>query len=283
MVGTTTGFAFAAFVITAVATANTDTHSNPVASDAEAPQTPSSTSDSTDLVASSPPWWRREHLLPAPASVTLSSGRLRLQKGGLTLASVGLQSSIVDAALARLPALLFGASVTQCRLPPCNATRSCNATSELGKLHTLQVNVTQTGGNWSGLAHGSDESYRLQISSAGVASVTAPTASGAVYGLETFAQLVKIGFDGVVAICSAPLVITDAPRFGWRGMMVDSSRHFLPITLLLKMIDALSATKGNVLHWHFMDGQSFPMVSEQFPGAHLVYLPERSHGNDCYR
>jgi hypothetical protein len=227
----------------------------------------------TTTTTTSMPWWRREHLLPAPASVTIGDGRLKLTKGGIKLASVGLQSSIVDAALARLPPLLFGASVAQCRLPPCNATRACNASAELGDLRTVEVNLTQTGGNWSGLAHGSDESYQLQISAAGVASVVAPTAAGAVHGLETFAQLVKIGMDGVVAICSAPLTITDAPRFAWRGMMVDSSRHYLPVPLLLKMIDALSAAKGNVLHWHFMDGtvlQPSPHPPTQRPAAGLT-------------
>ena len=169
-----------------------------------------STSTTADVASSSraTPWWRREHLLPAPASVTLGSGRLRLRKGGLKLASVGLQSSIVDATLARLPPLLFGASVAQCRLPPCNATRACNASSELGELHEVQVNVTQTGGNWSGLAHGSDESYRLEVSSGGVASVVAPTASGAVHGLETLAQLVKISFDGLSLSLSLSLSVS---------------------------------------------------------------------------
>ena len=181
------------------------------------------------------PWWRREHLLPAPASVTLGSGRLKLSKATLTTASTGLSSTIVDAALARLPRLLFGASVQQCRLPPCNVTRACNATAELGELTTVNVNLTQTGGSWSGLEQGSDESYTLEVSAVGVASVVAPTAAGAVHALETLGQLVKIGFDGTIGICSAPLTIVDRPRFGWRGMMIDSSRHFLPVSVILKV------------------------------------------------
>ena len=83
-------------------------------------------------------------------------------------------------------------------------------------------------------------------------------------GLETLGQLVKLSFDGVASICSAPLKIADKPRFGWRGMMVDSSRHFLPVPLLLKMIDALAAGKGNVLHWHFMDVGNFALPALQF-------------------
>ena len=209
------------------------------------------------------PWWRREHLRPAPASVRLGSGRLVLEQSSLELASTGLPSTIVDAALQRLPPLLFGASAQQCRLPPCNATRACNATTELGQLKKVEVRLTKEGGNWSGLRHGADESYTLDVSAAGVASVVAPTAAGAVHGLETLAQLVKLSFDGVASICSAPLKIADKPRFGWRGMMVDSSRHFLPVPLLLKMIDALAAGKGNVLHWHFMDVGNFALPALQ--------------------
>ena len=128
--------------------------------------------------ASVAPWWRREFLLPAPTSVALGSGRLKLTKGAFKLASTGVhQSSIVDAALARFPALVFGGSVQQCRLPPCNATRACNATTELGELQAVTVNLTHVGGNWSGLAQGSDESYTLEVTAAGVAAITAPTAA----------------------------------------------------------------------------------------------------------
>ena len=207
------------------------------------------TSVSEGPVAESP-WWRREHLLPAPASVILGAGRLRLTKDKLRLAATGLPSSIVDAALRRLPPLLFGASVQQCRLPPCNSSRACNATADLGELTVVEVKLTQQGGDWSGLAQGSDESYTLHVNAAGTAEVVAPTAAGAVHALETLAQLVKISFAGEVALCSAPLTIADRPRFGWRGMMVDSSRHFLPVPLLLRMVDALSSAKGNVLHWY---------------------------------
>jgi hexosaminidase len=209
-------------------------------------------SSSSSQLDPSAAWWRRELLMPAPASVVLGTGRLTLpsEPSALRLASVGrFQSTIVDAALSRLPVLLYGASVRQCRVPPCNATRACNSTRDLGVLTGVHVNLTEVGGNWSGLAQGSDESYTLEVGgAAGVASVTAPTAAGAVHALETLAQLVKVAFgDRVGAICSAPLRVVDAPRFSWRGMMVDSSRHFLPVPTLLKMIDALAATKGNVL------------------------------------
>ena len=169
------------------------------------------------------PWWRREHLVPAPASVALGDGRLALSRAQppKLVASGLVRSTIVDAALARFLPLAFGGSVVQCRLPPCNVTRACNATRELGRLARVEVNLTRAGGNWSGLAHGSDESYRLTVTEAGAATVTAPTAAGAVHGLETLAQLLKQAADGSVALCTVPVAIDDAPRFGWRGMMID--------------------------------------------------------------
>ena len=181
---------------------------------------------SSASAASSPattaPWWRREHLVPAPASVALGDGRLALSRAQPPkLVASGLRSTIVDAALARFLPLAFGGSVVQCRLPPCNVTRACNATRELGRLARVEVNLTRAGGNWSGLAHGSDESYRLAVTEAGAATVTAPTAAGAVHGLETLAQLLKQAADGSVALCTVPVAIDDAPRFGWRGMMID--------------------------------------------------------------
>ena len=218
---------------------------------AAAPSAPAASSPATTA-----PWWRREHLVPAPASVALGDGRLALSRAQPPkLVASGLRSTIVDAALARFLPLAFGGSVVQCRLPPCNVTRACNATRELGRLARVEVNLTRAGGNWSGLAHGSDESYRLAVTEAGAATVTAPTAAGAVHGLETLAQLLKQAADGSVALCTVPVAIDDAPRFAWRGMMIDCSRHFLPVPLIKRMVDALSAAKGNVLHWHFMDGQ----------------------------
>src|SRR5207245_1777875 len=67
-----------------------------------------------------------------------------------------------------------------------------------------------------------DESYVLEVSTAG-AKLTAPTPLGAVHGLQTFLQLVDISPDGFAA---AAVAIQDKPRFPWRGLMIDSARHF---------------------------------------------------------
>ncbi len=61
------------------------------------------------------------------------------------------------------------------------------------------------------------------------------------------------------------MTITDAPRFVWRGLMVDSSRHFLPVATLLTLLEGMSSTGLNVLHWHITDEQAFPLQTTSCP------------------
>jgi N-acetyl-beta-hexosaminidase len=58
-------------------------------------------------------------------------------------------------------------------------------------------------------------------------------------------------------IANAPLVVTDSPRFGFRGLMIDTARHFLPVEFLQHILDGMEANKLNVLHWHIVDSQAF--------------------------
>lgn len=78
----------------------------------------------------------------------------------------------------------------------------------------------------------------------------AATAYGALRGLETFAQLVARGSAGLVV---TGVTVQDFPRFQHRGILVDSARHFLPVSVLTQFIDAMSYSKFNVLHWHIVD------------------------------
>jgi hexosaminidase len=108
---------------------------------------------------------------------------------------------------------------------------------------------------------GEDESYVLQITGDGV-SLTAPTTLGAMHGLQTFLQLVQVTPDGF----AAPVVtIRDTPRFPWRGLMIDVSRHFVPLDVLKRNIDGMEAVKMNVFHWHLSENQGFRIESKKFP------------------
>lgn len=106
------------------------------------------------------------------------------------------------------------------------------------------------------LALGVDESYNLTIQ-APRATLEAATAFGAMRGLETFSQVLMRGRDqGFVADVQR---VEDKPRYGFRGLMVDTARHFLPVPMLLAVLDGMAYEKLNVLHWHAVDDQSFPL------------------------
>jgi len=107
-----------------------------------------------------------------------------------------------------------------------------------------------------------DESYTLDIAS-GVAVLNSLSIWGALRGLETFSQLVTPTID--MGFILNTTHISDMPRFAWRGILLDTARHFLPLDTLLQNIDAMAYTKFNVFHWHIVDDQSFPYQSRDFP------------------
>ena len=108
---------------------------------------------------------------------------------------------------------------------------------------------------------GEDESYVLDVSGAG-AKLTAPNPLGIMHGLQTFLQLVEVTPEGY----AAPAIhIEDSPRFPWRGLSVDVSRHFISMEVLKRNVDAMAAAKMNVLHLHLSDDQGFRLESREFP------------------
>ena len=84
--------------------------------------------------------------------------------------------------------------------------------------------------------------------------------------METFSQLLQFNFDaGAYQVTGVPLTITDAPRFPWRELMVDTSRHFQPVRILKRVVESMTTAKLNVLHMHLVDSQAFPLVLPSAP------------------
>jgi len=111
---------------------------------------------------------------------------------------------------------------------------------------------------------GEDENYVLEVTTAG-AKLTAPTPLGAMHGLQTFLQLVDVSPSGFAA---PALKIQDQPRFPWRGLMIDSARHFIPLDVIRRNIDGMEAVKMNVFHWHLSENQGFRVESRKYPKLH---------------
>lgn len=108
---------------------------------------------------------------------------------------------------------------------------------------------------------GMDESYSLKVTADKI-SISAATDIGAERGLETLYQLIQP--DMKEFYC--PLAdINDSPRFKWRGLMIDVSRHFIPFEVLKRNVDAMAIVKLNVLHLHLSDDEGFRVESKVFP------------------
>ena len=124
---------------------------------------------------------------------------------------------------------------------------------------TLTVSVASDGPTVQGIDD--DESYSL-VSTPNSIRLQAATTLGALHGLESLIQLVQSNGGGYVI---PSVTIQDSPRFRWRGLMIDCGRHFEPIEVLKRNIDAMAAVKLNVFHWHLTEDQGFRIESKRFP------------------
>ncbi|KAJ8344479.1 hypothetical protein SKAU_G00318080 [Synaphobranchus kaupii] len=136
-----------------------------------------------------------------------------------------------------------------------------NGGNARGDLFAVVVNVQS--GECDGYPdENSTENYYLLVS-AGLGFLKAETVWGALRGLETFSQLVEQ--DDYDTYYVKETEIVDFPRFPFRGILLDTSRHFLPLPAIMETLDAMAYNKFNVFHWHIVDDPSFPYESYSFP------------------
>ncbi|MFN5021311.1 MAG: family 20 glycosylhydrolase, partial [bacterium] len=114
-----------------------------------------------------------------------------------------------------------------------------------------------------------NEGYRLAVTTEDV-SIFAPKPAGLFYGLQTLLQLMpkEIESKQVVQNISwtVPAVqITDRPRFGWRGLMLDVSRHFFTVDEVKAFIDDMARYKYNLMHFHLTDDQGWRLEIKSLP------------------
>ncbi len=190
------------------------------------------------------------NIMPLPAKVQRADGALKID-ANFTISFAGYREARLDRAgqrflrqLQRETGLVFmpaGEAATSPRLL-ITTDRESKPVQELGE----------------------DESYTLDVSPAG-AKLHAANPLGTLHGLQTFLQLVAITPDGFAATA---VHIEDQPRFLWRGLMMDASRHFLPVDVLKRNLDGMEAVKMNVFHWHLSENQGFRAESRKFPKLH---------------
>jgi hexosaminidase len=111
-----------------------------------------------------------------------------------------------------------------------------------------------------------NESYRLIVKSTKIL-LDAETDIGALRGLETLLQLLNVDENGYYF---PGVDIADAPRFPWRGLLMDVSRHFMPVDVVKRNLDGMAAVKMNVFHWHLSDDQGFRVECKKFPKLHKM-------------
>ncbi|MBQ6187801.1 MAG: beta-N-acetylhexosaminidase [Prevotella sp.] len=108
-----------------------------------------------------------------------------------------------------------------------------------------------------------DEEYRITVKEKGV-SIEGKTAAGVFYGIQTLRKALPIEC-GAAEIVLPGVTIADAPRFGYRGMMLDCCRHFFPLSFVKKYIDLLALHNMNRFHWHLNDDQGWRIEIKKRP------------------
>src|SRR5262247_4066670 len=191
---------------------------------------------------------RRHNLMPTPAEVHFQSGKLAVG-ASFSVAVRGHNDRRMEAGIDRAMRRLEGRIGMELRRGV--------ATDAPGA--TLVIECREAGGSIPSLDE--DESYSLDVSD-GRAALKAPSVIGALRGLETLLQLVESDRDGYYV---PSVKVEDKPRFRWRGLLFDSSRHFQPLEVIKRNLDGMAAVKLNVFHWHLTDDQGFRIECKKYP------------------
>ena len=107
------------------------------------------------------------------------------------------------------------------------------------------------------------EAYRLSVNNKQV-TIAASTPAGVFYGIQTLRKSLPVQTTGE-AITLPAVTVADAPRFGYRGMMLDCARHFFPLSFVKKFIDILAMHNMNVFHWHLTEDQGWRLEIKSHP------------------
>lgn len=192
-------------------------------------------------------------LMPIPAEISFGQGKLAVNSEFRVVLS-GCQEPILQRAVRRVIKRLS----TQTGIPlPLRIEKDASKAR-------LKISCQGPGEVIQSIKE--DESYTLEVNSSRCC-LGAPTPVGVLRGIETFLQLLEEDSTGFYI----PAVqIQDKPRFPWRGLLIDVCRHWMPMDVIKRNLDAMAAVKLNVLHWHLSEDQGFRVESKSFPKLHKM-------------
>ncbi|KAJ7205655.1 N-acetylhexosaminidase [Mycena rebaudengoi] len=223
-------------------------------------------------------------LWPLPTGLTVGTTPLRLSKTFDIKLFPHAPADLVQA-VARAKALL-----KDDKLKPLVIDRGASAKSAIAKAKllpslTLSLTTTPKGGARSISAEAIDpvgtrvEAYTLSVPADGSGAVLSANSTLGLYrGLTTFGQL-WYDSEGSTYSLVAPIQISDAPAYPYRGFMLDTARNYFPVSDIKRTLDAMSWVKINTLHWHVVDSQSFPLV---IPGFTALAAKGAYSSSDVY-
>ncbi|MDR3141051.1 MAG: family 20 glycosylhydrolase [Tannerellaceae bacterium] len=192
------------------------------------------------------PYNQGVHVIPAPLSLVQNEGVFTLDKNTAIYASTPEAKTIAG---------YFAA-----RMSPATGYRFSIGEKEVSEGVSLVID---------NLPDVNDEGYTLDITP-GLVAIKARTPAGIFYGMQSFLQLLPAEIESPSLVkdvaWTAPAVsIKDEPRFGYRGIMIDPCRHFMPAEEIKKLLDVLSLFKINRMHWHLTDDQGWRIEIKQYP------------------
>jgi hexosaminidase len=219
------------------------------------------------------------NLMPCPHSLTLASGFVQLNKTpkvfvqGMSEARKNNVLSQIDLQLNRSNQTSFSGLVLV--NDRSHADIEILVTTSIAKEN--RYNLPKLG---------DDESYQLTIAhkiGKGIneqahISIKANSDFGVLHGLTTLVQVIttQAKNNGLIP----KLTIQDKPRFPWRGLLIDSARHFMPISTIKRQIDGMAAAKLNVFHWHLTDDQGWRFESKRYPKLHQLASDKLFYSQD---
>ena len=130
----------------------------------------------------------------------------------------------------------------------------------------------------------SKEGYVITVDKKGVV-IEGATAAGVFYGVQTLRKSIPVD-KSLTEVTLPAVVLKDAPRFGYRGVMLDCARHYFPVKFVKQFIDLIAMHNMNVFHWHLTDDQGWRIEVKKYPGlAKIGSVREKTvlgHNSDVF-